>query len=116
MYRRAGGQQDYLIRMIQQAGEVLRRLRGRAAEGAPAVELIDTARSAQAALFGERAEMLQRLDAASAVFLIGDDEAVRLWIELLREEAAAHRAGGDAESAARVEQRALLLERALPTE
>jgi hypothetical protein len=113
MYRRGGRQEDFLIRMIQQVGETLRRLRGRAAEGAPSVELVEAARAAQGELLGERAGLLQHLDAASAVWLLRDAAAIRLWIELLREEAAAHRAGGAADSASRAETRAAQLDQQL---
>jgi hypothetical protein len=109
--------EDYLIRMIQQVGEILRRLRQRLTgkvDASDAAEIDREAGAAIATLLGPQAPLLQQLDAASAVRLVGDADRVGLWIALLRVQADARRADtgrGDREAAAeRLAARALALE------
>jgi len=100
-------QRDYILRLLEQAAAVLRRLRellgGGAAEPAAIAE---EARAAQAALFGDTWLLLQRVDVATATSLIRDSRQLSLWAELLRVEAEANRALGDAERAEYLEARA----------
>lgn len=109
--------EDYLIRMIQQLGEVLRRLRQRLTgkiDASDAAEIDREAAAAIATLLGPQAPLLQQLDAASAVRLVGDGDRVALWIAFLRIQADARRAGisrGD-DSAVRLTGRADALEQA----
>jgi hypothetical protein len=69
------------------------------------------ARAAQGELLGGEAGLLQLVDPATAAWMVRDAERVRLWADLLRVEAAAHRQGGAADVAARLEARAGLLAR-----
>lgn len=107
--------EDYLIRLIQQLGEVLRRLRGRLA-GAPAggevAEIHREAGAAITSLLGPQAMLVQQLDASSAVRIIGDAERVALWTGFLRVQADAQRASGRADAAERQTARAAALEQA----
>jgi hypothetical protein len=100
-------QRDYILRLVEQAAAVLRRLRellgGGAAEPAAIVE---EARAAQAALFGETWLLLQRVDVATATGLIRDPRQLSVWADLVRVEAEALRALGDAARAAHLETRA----------
>ena len=107
--------EDYLIRLIQQLGVVLRRLRERLT-GAPSVaDAADVEREAGGAiatLLGPQAGLLDRLDPTSAARLLGDAERVALWIALLRVQSDAQRAAGRADAADRASARAVALERA----
>jgi hypothetical protein len=109
--------EDYLIRMIQQLGDVLRRLRQRLTgqvDAGDAAAIDGEAGAAVATLLGPQAPLLQQLDAASAVRLVGDADRVALWIGFLRLQADARRANnrpGD-DSAARLAARAAALEQA----
>ena len=107
--------EDYLIRLIQQLGEVLRRLRQRLTgkvDATDAVEIDREAGTAIATLLGPQAPLLQQLDAASAVRLVGDADRVALWITLLRVQADARRADQRRtdDSADRLSARAAALE------
>ncbi len=107
--------EDYLIRMIQQLGEVLRRLRARLT-GEPAVgDVAEVEREAGAAivtLLGPQAPLLQQLDAGSAVRILGDAERVGLWTAFMRIQADAQRANGRLDAADRLAARATALEEA----
>ena len=104
-------QSDFILRMIEQMGAVLRRMRARLAGGAPADEdLFDELERSQAELFGPLWRMLRTVDAETAVSLIGDGRRVEMWIEFLRFEAEAARSVGDEERAARSLRRADALE------
>jgi hypothetical protein len=110
---RSRNQDDYIERLIRQAAEAVRRLRERLTGTASAsAEVVAAARAAQGELLGDEAGLLQHVDAATAAWMVRDAERVRLWAELLRVEAAAHRQGGAADVAARLEARAALLARA----
>jgi hypothetical protein len=107
--------EDYLIRMIQQLGEVLRRLRARLAgkvDAGDAAEVEREAGAAIASLLGPQAPLLQHLDPASAVRLVADANRVALWVGFLRVQADAQRAAGRADAADRLAARAEALERA----
>jgi hypothetical protein len=100
-------QRDYILRLIEQAAAVARRLRelllrGTADPGA----VVEEARAAQAALFAESWTLLQRVDVATATALIRDPRQLAVWAELLRIEAQANRAIGDVERADQLETRA----------
>lgn len=92
-------QSDYILRLIEQLGAALRRLRERLAGGHAEVadEVILEAVDAQADLFGPLWEVIRTLDAETAASLIPERERLSGWIELLRLEAdAAHLAGDEA--------------------
>ena len=89
-------QRDYILRLLEQAAAVLRRLRELLGAGtAPAAEIAEEARAAQAALFGNSWMLLQQVDVATATSLIRDPRQLSLWADLLRVEAEASRALGD---------------------
>jgi hypothetical protein len=107
--------EDYLIRLIQQLGEVLRRLRARLTGEPTSGDVAEIHREAGAAitsLLGPQAMLLQQLDANSAARVVGDAERVALWTAFLRVQADAQRASGRAEAADRLAARATALEQA----
>src|SRR5262245_22490322 len=101
-------QSDYVQRLIEQLGGVLRRLAERLGLGTPeaAQEVVREAKAAQGELLGPLAEPIRLVDAASAVALVRDPARVKLWIGFLRVEAAAHRLDGNETDAAALEARA----------
>ena len=112
--------EDYLIRMIQQLGEILRRLRQRLTgqvDPSEAADVDGQARGAIATLLGPQAPLLQQLDPASAVRIVGDADRVALWVALLRVQADARRADTRRtdrdEAADRLAARASALEQAV---
>jgi hypothetical protein len=110
MRPRGNTQEDYLLRMIRQAAEILRQLKHRLLGGESSPESIR--RDAAAAidlLLGSQAPVLAMLDPASAVQLVGHPALVELWCSLLDVEADAAGAGGDATLAARRRARAVAL-------
>jgi hypothetical protein len=103
-------QEDYLLRVIRQAGDVLRLLRERLLRGAHAPEVVrQQAGHAIEGVLGAQAGLLARVDPATAVKLVGDAQRVALWSALLDVEADAIAAGGDTEQAARRHARAAAL-------
>ena len=100
-------QRDYILRLVEQAAAVLRRLREllRGGAGEPAA-IVEEARAAQAELFGNTWQLLQRVDVATATSLIRDPRQLAIWADLLRVEADANRALGDAERAEQLDSRA----------
>ncbi len=81
---RKPGQEDYLLRVIREAAEALRRLREMLTDteqsAAPVrAELASTI----AVLLGPEAPLLQQLDADTAVRLLNDERVLALWIEAL---------------------------------
>jgi hypothetical protein len=107
--------EDYLIRLIQQLGEVLRRLRARLTGEVDAGDAAEVEREAGVAivtLLGPQAPLLQQLDATSAVRLVASAERVALWTSFLRVQAEAQRAGGRADAADRLAARASALDEA----
>ncbi len=99
--------EDYMLRMIHQAFQVVQRLRARPlGDPAAAEEVIRDAREAQAALLGPLFGAMSVVDTDTAVGLMRDRERLEAWAELLRVEAGAHRAAGDPARADDVERRA----------
>jgi hypothetical protein len=94
-------QSDYIIRLIEQLGAMLARLRGRLAGGSPeaAQEVLDETRQAQAELFGPLWEVISRVDSHTAVSLIHEPSTIDSWIALLQLEREAARVGGNESSA-----------------
>jgi len=90
---------DYLLRMIDRAFEVLRRVLGRSnGEAIP-----DSLRELDAAIgetLGASGEVAQRLDAATAVPLVGDPNRAGIWARLLAQRALLLRETGDPAAAA----------------
>lgn len=105
---------DYLLRLIQQAGAAARRLRELLTGEADASDIAKEAEGASATLLGGggQAQLLERLDAQTAVQLLGDVERVRAWVALLRVQSDALRQSGKEADAARIAERATALEQA----
>lgn len=102
MRPRGNTQEDYLLRMIRQAGEILRQLKRRLLGGEESAETIrQDAAAAVDLLLGSQAPVLAMLDPASAVRLVGHPALVELWTSLLDVEADAAESAGDATFAAR---------------
>lgn len=113
MRSRNSEQDDYLLRMIQQLGRALARIRemllgGTSTGAAVRVEIAATA----ATLFGRDSAMLERLDAESAVRLIASPERVALWGQLLDAEAESWDREGGSERASACRARATALRQA----
>ena len=110
MRPRGNTQEDYLLRIIRQAAELLRQLRRRLLGGEATSESIR--RDAAAAidlLLGSQAPVLGVLDPTSAVHLLGHPALVALWTALLDVEADAAEASGDAAVATQRRARATAL-------
>jgi len=113
MRPRGNTQEDYLLRMIRQAAELLRQLRRRLLGGEVSAETIrHDAAAAIDLLLGAQAPVLGMLDASSAARLVGHPAVVELWCSLLHVEADAAEAGGDPAFAARHRARAVALREA----
>lgn len=107
MRPRGNTQEDYLLRMIRQAAELLRQLRRRLLGGEQSAETIrQDAAAAIDLLLGAQATVLEVLDPLSAVQLVGHPALVELWTALLDVEADAAEASGDAPMATRRRARA----------
>jgi len=113
MRPRGNTQEDYLLRMIRQAAELLRQLRRRLLGGEVSAETIrHDAAAAIDLLLGAQAPVLGMLDASSAARLVGHPAVVELWCSLLDVEANAAEASGDPAFAARHRARAVALREA----
>src|SRR5471032_2626684 len=81
-------QEDYLIRIIKQAAEALRRLRGKLTASEVVIpDILQEASVATEELLGAQAGMLSRLDAETAVRLVGSSRRAELWADLVELEA-----------------------------
>ena len=110
MRPRGNTQEDYLLRVIRQAAELLRQLRRRLLGGeASADDVRRDAATAVEFLLGSQAPVLGMLDPGSAVRIVGHPALVALWAALLDVEADAAEAGGEAPLAARRRARAIEL-------
>jgi hypothetical protein len=100
-------QRDYILRLLEQAAAVVRRLRELLGAGtAEPAAIVEQARAAQAALFGDTWMLLQRVDVTTATGLIRDSRQLSVWADLLRLEAEANRSLGDTARAEQLETRA----------
>lgn len=99
--------EDYLIRLIRQAFDVLRRLRAKLmGDPLAADEVVRGAREAQGELLGPLLGAMAMVDPDTAVGLMRERERLEAWVELMRLESDALRAGGDAAGADMVARRA----------
>jgi len=101
-------QKDYILRLIETAGAALRRALRRKSDGD-----LDGARQeiaiSTAELLGPAAELLNRVDAATAIDLLADPRRVVLWASLMSVDAAVLRAMKRIEAAESLEQRSAAL-------
>jgi hypothetical protein len=110
MRPRGNTQEDYLLRMIRQAAEILRQLKRRLLGGETSAESIrQDAAAAIDLLLGSQTSVLAMLDPASAVRLVGHPALVELWASLLDVEADAAESSGDTSFSARRRARAAAL-------
>jgi hypothetical protein len=106
-------QEDYLLRIIRQAAELLRQLRRRLLGGEASAETIrQDAAAAIDLLLGSQAPVLGMLDAISAAQLVGHPAMVELWCALLDVEADAAESTGDMAFASRRRERTAMLRNA----
>ncbi|HEX8211439.1 MAG TPA: hypothetical protein VF584_14805 [Longimicrobium sp.] len=98
--------QDFLLRMIEEAFDVIRRIRLRRQDGDPAAAVRD-ADAAVDALLGPAAGVATRLDPSTAAQLIRNPEQVALWARILADKAEALREAGNEPGARLVGRRAL---------
>ena len=104
-------QRDFILRLIEQAGVALARLKAKLlGKAADAGEILFEAEQAQSGLLGPLWPAVRHLDAASAAMLVGEPRMLRAWIELLRVEAAAHELAGNADHTNRLTVRVEALE------
>lgn len=106
--------EDYLLRLLHQAAEALRRLRQTLSGEASAESVERQADEAIGELLGPRYRLLSSLDAPSAAALVADPRRIELWADLIRVQAEARRKSGDESGAATLEQRASALQQLLP--
>ncbi len=111
-----GARDDYLLRLIQQVAQALRRLRGRVEDGALPEEISRDAGAAIGALLGPQRALMEMLDARSAASLAGDAERLDLWIALIRMQGTAALNANDPAKAARLNARADALHAARPAQ
>jgi hypothetical protein len=106
-------QRDFILRLIEQAGVAVARLKALLGLGgaAEAETVLHEAEGAQSALLGPIWPTVRLLDPASAAMLVGDPRRVSAWAELLRLQAAAYEIRGDAAEAERLTKQAEALER-----
>jgi hypothetical protein len=104
--------EDYLLRLLRQAAEALRRLREALTGETSPSEIEREADAAIGELLGPRYNLLSSLDSNSAASLVADPRRMELWIELIRVQAAARRQQDDQEGATMLERRARSLEQA----
>jgi len=90
--------EDYLLRLIQRMGEVLARMLGQK-NGGQVQEALLTLDDAQGELLGPLAEVVPRVDAATAAHMLGDPHRIAAWARLLHERAGLLRLAGDPDGA-----------------
>jgi hypothetical protein len=96
---------DYLLRIIQQMGAVLARMLG-LKNGGQVHEALQTLDDAEGELLGPMAEVVPRVDSATAAHMLGEPQRIAAWARLLHERAALLRLAGDEAGAALAAQRA----------
>jgi hypothetical protein len=106
-------EKDYLIRLLEQLTEMVAAIRA-AIRGGGSREALATIAEAQQRLAGPLAASLCRLDAGSAVALLGVEKA-KMHATLLRLEGDAYAALGEDSKARAAEERAARIERSAAT-
>jgi BMFP domain-containing protein YqiC len=100
---------DYILRMIAQIRRLVEAMAGKVRQSEDAAELRAQARESLTGLLGPMADVVQRLDSASAGQMVNDPDVLAAWAEFVAAEADIHRAEGDAASADALTRRALEL-------
>jgi hypothetical protein len=100
---------DYILRMIAQLRQMVEALMGKVRDNESAAELLAQAHGSLHTLLGPMADVVQRLDSASAAQMVNDPLILAAWAEVVAAEAEVHRAAGDTASADGLRRRALEL-------
>jgi Tfp pilus assembly protein PilN len=98
-------QEDYLLRMLRQMGAVLARMLG-LKNGGQVHEALQSVDHAEGELLGPLAEVVPRVDSATAAHIVGHPLRIAAWARLLHERADLLRLAGDAAGAALAATRA----------
>ncbi len=110
MRTKTSEQEDYLLRMIQEIGRAMARLRRMLSESESAGPTVRAeVSSSTQRLLGADVMILERLDAVSAAQLISSPSRIALWAQLLDVEAESWTHEGNAERAGSVTARAAAL-------
>ena len=86
--------EDYLLRIIRQMGAVLARMLG-LKNGGQVQEALQTLDDAEGELLGPQADVVPRLDSATAAHVLGEPQRIAAWARLLHERADLLRLAGD---------------------
>ena len=100
--------EDFLLRLIRQIAIVLARAAGLRRDGKLDQALAEI-EAAQQTYFGPLAELLPRLDADTAVHMLGSTDRILAWAALLRVEAEILEQQGSEAHAARLREQAVAL-------
>lgn len=91
-------QEDYLLRMLRQMGAVLARMLG-LKNGGQVHEAMHALDDAEGELLGPLAEVVPRVDSATAAHMVSDPQRIAAWARLLHERADLLRLADDAPGA-----------------
>jgi hypothetical protein len=97
--------EDYLLRMIRQLGAVIARMLG-LKNGGQLQEAAQALTDAEGELLGPLAEVVPRVDSATAAHILSDPQRIAGWARLLHERADLLRLAGDPAGAQATAQRA----------
>ncbi len=100
--------EDFLLRIIRQMGAVLARMLG-LKNGGQVQEALQTLDDAEGELLGPMAQVVPRLDSATAAHVLGEPQRIAAWARLLHERAGLLRMAGDETGASLVGERAVEL-------
>ena len=103
---------DYVMRMVQQLVEFITRISGLKKRG-KLEEALQALQDAKGELLAVDTTTLARLDAASAVRVLGEDVRLTVFLHLLAEEADLQRKLGHEDDADRLELRSLAVAEAI---
>jgi hypothetical protein len=98
-------QEDYLLRMMRQMGAVLARMLG-LKNGGQLHEATQALDDAEGELLGPLAQVVPRVDSATAAHIISNPQRIAAWARLLHERADLLRLAGDEAAAALAAARA----------
>lgn len=97
--------EDYLLRMIRELGAVIARMLGQK-NGGQVQEAMATLDEAEGELLGAQAQVVPRVDSATAAHILADPQRIAAWARLLHERADLLRLAGDPDAAALLAVRA----------
>lgn len=98
-------QQDYFLRLLEQIGAAIRRAMGLRDSGDHAAAL-EELRAAAVELLGPTGEFADKVDAQTALNIVGDPRRLALWARLLAAESELLRDAGDPEGGEHMRSRA----------